>query len=125
MNGSRKGRVNWPIEGLKVEIEYFSTLGIIYSESYDHALEVIWSKTYNKIKNRIPMMANRAFTLYQKAALVNSLIASKLWYISHVYPLTYKYSILINREIFHFIWGSYTNPLKRDTLYNDKNNGGI
>ena len=123
--GRWKGRVNWPIEGLKIEVEYFSSLGIIYSENYDTALDVIWSKTYNKIKNRIPLMANRFFTIYQKAALVNCLISSKLWYISHVYPLPYKYSILINREIFHFIWGSYSNPLKRDILYNDKINGGI
>ena len=85
----------------------------------------MWNKIYNKIKNRIPLIANRFFTLYQKAALVNSIISSKLWYISHVHPLPYKYSILINREIFRFIWGSYYNPLKRDILYNDKCNGGI
>ena len=43
-----------------------------------------------------------------------------------MYPLPYKYIILINREIFYFVWGSYHyNPLKRDILYNSKNNGGI
>ena len=123
--GSWKGRLNWPIDELKVEVEYFSTLGIIFSENYDKAWEVTWNKVYNKIKNRIPLMANRYFTIYQKAALVNCLISSKLWYISHVYPLSMKYSMLINREIFYFIWGSYSNPLKRDVLYNHKSNGGI
>ena len=115
--GGWKGRVNWPILGLKVEVEYFSSLGIIYSENYNKALDTLWNKTYNKIKNRIPLMVNRGFTLYQKAALVNSLISSKLWYIAHVYPLPYKYTILINREIFYFVWGSYHyNPIKRDSV---------
>ena len=57
--------------------------------------------------------------------LVNSLIASKLWYVSHIYPLPVEYVTLINQEIFTFIWGSNTNPIKRDTLYNSKYNGGI
>ena len=123
--GRWKGRLIWPIDGLKTEVEYFSTLGIVYSENYDKALDVTWNKVFNKIKNRIPLMANRFFTLYQKAALVNCLLSSKIWYISHVYPLPMQYCMLINREIFHFIWGSYSNPLKRDVLYNDKSNGGL
>ena len=123
--GKWKGRMNWPIQELKLEVDYFSTLGIVFSDNYDKALEVMWYKVYNKIKNRIPIMANRFFTLYQKAALVNSLISSKLWYISHVYPLPLKYTTLINREIFHFLWGSYANPIKREVLYNTKSKGGI
>ena len=123
--GEWKNRTNWPIKELKIEIEYFSTLGIIFSENYDVAIEVMWNKIYNKIKNRIPLISNRFFTLYQKAVLINSLLASKLWYVSHVYPLPMKFAVLINKEIFHFLWGSYANPLKRDVLYNKKVNGGI
>ena len=123
--GRWKGRTNWPIPELKIEVDYFSTLGIVFSENYDRAIEVMWYKVYNKIKNRIPMMANRFFTIYQKAALVNSLLSSKLWYISHVYPLPMKFSTLINKEIFHFLWGSNSNPIKREVLYNKKVNGGI
>ena len=123
--GNWKGRTLWPVQGLKIEIDYFSTLGITFSEDYDKALEVMWHKVFNKIKARIPLMANRFFTMYQKAALVNCLIASKLWYISHIYPLPLKFSTMINKEIFHFIWGSYANPIKRDLLYNKKSNGGI
>ena len=123
--GRWKGRINWPIQELKREVEYFSTLGIVFSDNYDKAIEIMWYKVYNKIKNRIPLMANRFFSLYQKSGLVNSLLSSKLWYISHIYPLPVKFSTLINKEIFHFVWGSHTNPIKRDVLYNKKCNGGI
>ena len=36
-----------------------------------------------------------------------------------------KYATLINKEIFQFIWGSGSNPIKREILYNKKENGGI
>lgn len=123
--GNWKTRTNWPIKDLKIELDHFSTLGIIFSESYDVALELMWTKVYNKIKSRIPLISNRFFTIYQKAVLINSLLSSKLWYVSHVYPLPMKFAVQINKEIFHFLWGSYANPLKRDILYNKKVNGGI
>ena len=65
------------------------------------------------------------FTLYQKASLINCLLTSKLWYVSHVYPLPWKHTLLINGEIFKFLWGSQANPIKREVLYNSRKNGGL
>ena len=123
--GDWKDRTIWPINNMKVEIDFFSTLGIIFSSNYDIAMDTMWKNVFNKIKNRIPIIRLRNFTLYQIAALVNCLIASKLWYVSHVYPLPLKYATMINQEIFQFIWGSKANPIKRETLYNNKLNGGL
>ena len=123
--GDWKDRTIWPINNMKVEIDFFSTLGIIFSSNYDIAMDTMWKNVFNKIKNRIPIIRLRNFTLYQRAALVNCLIASKLWYVSHVYPLPLKYATMINQEIFQFIWGSKANPIKRETLYNNKLNGGL
>ncbi|CAL4141924.1 unnamed protein product, partial [Meganyctiphanes norvegica] len=110
----------WPIKELKVEEEYFTSLGIHFSSHYEISLRSMWKYIYDKIKNRLSMIKHRNFTLYQKVALINGLIASKLWYIAHIYPLPMEYTILINKEIFNFIWGSHTNPIKRDVLYNSK-----
>ena len=115
----------WPIKELKVEEEYFTSLGIHFSSHYDISLRSMWKYIYDKIKNRLSMIKHRNFTLYQKAALINGLIASKLWYVAHIYPLPMEYTILINKEIFKFIWGSHTNPIKRDVLYNSKWYGGL
>ena len=123
--GNWEKRRMWPIVNLKVEEEYFTTLGIHFSCNYDIALKTMWKYIYDKIQNRIPMIRNRNFTLYQKATLINSLIASKIWYVSHVYPLPIKYSTLINKEIFTFLWGSNSNPIKRIVIYNKKGNGGL
>ena len=71
------------------------------------------------------MIRNRYFTLYQKVILINCLVVSKLWYVAHVYPLPLKYTGMINKEIFNFIWGSKANPIKIEVLYNKKENGGL
>ena len=95
--GNWKNRIHWPVNDLKVEVDYFSALGIIYSSDYDTALNTMWTNVYNKIKNRVPLITCRKFTLYQRVILVNCLIASKLWYVSHVYPLPLKYVTCINQ----------------------------
>ena len=71
------------------------------------------------------MIKNRNFTLYQKAALVNSLISSKIWYAAHTYPLPVSFVKLINKVIFQFIWNSQADHIKRDILCSPRLNGGI
>ena len=85
----------------------------------------MWKYIYEKIKTRLAIIRNRNFTLYQKAILINCLISSKLWFASHVYPLPLKFATLINKEIFQFLWGSTSNPLKREVIYNKRENGGL
>ena len=123
--GRWKDRTIWPIDNIKVEVDYFFTLGIFYSTDYDNALNLMWNHIYNKVKNRIPIISKRYFTLYQKSCLINCLLASKIWYVSHVYPLPVKYTVLLNKELFSFLWGSQSNPIKRDVLYNKRINGGL
>ena len=118
-------RINWPINGLKTEIDYFCTLGIIFSNDYDTALHANWRKIYDKIKIRFSMMLGRNLNIYQKAIIINSLISSKIWYTSHVYPLPIEYSKLINTEIFKFIWNSNSNPIKREVINRNKDKGGL
>ena len=48
-----------------------------------------------------------------------------MWYIAHTYPLPNKYSKLINKELFPFIWKSKYNPIKREVVHQCKYNGGL
>ena len=123
--GEWENRVNWPINDLKVEMDYFTTLGITFSCKYEIAIDKTWQMILNKIKNRIPLIRDRYFTLYQKSVIVNSLLSSKIWYAAHVYPLPFKFSKLINKELFGYIWKYNYDPIKRDVLCNPKINGGI
>ena len=123
--GKWKDRMIWPIPNMKIEVEHFKALGIIYSVNYNKAVELQWNNIYNKLDKRMKLIKNRYFTLYQKAALINSLISSKIWYTAHTYPLPISYEKQINTVIFKFIWNSNTNPIKRNVLYRPKLEGGI
>ena len=48
------------------------------------------------------MLTGRKFTIFQKAAVINVAILSKVWYIAHTYPLPKKYRKLINKESYPF-----------------------
>ena len=123
--GNWKGRTNWPIDEIKVEIDYFKTLGIIFSTDYKLSVDLTWNNIYHKISKRISLIKNRNFTLFQKACIINSLLASKIWYTAHVYPYSLEISKLINKEIYKFLWNSNTEFLSRDTVCNTKDNGGL
>ena len=77
------------------------------------------------MKNGLAAITSRGMNIYQKAIIVNSTITSKIWYTSHIYPLTMDHAREMNTNIFQYIWNSKANPLKRDVLYMKRNEGGI
>ena len=101
--GLWKDRNNWPIPSLKIEKDYFCTLGITFSYEYKLAVEKTWTDITHKIKRRIQMLNNSEINLYQRAITVNTLIMSRLWYVAHTYPLPMTFSDQINKEIFSFL----------------------
>ena len=123
--GVWKDRVIWPIANLKIERDFFVSLGIVFSCNYDVAINNTWLRISNKIRNRIAIIRGNFYTIYQKSIIINSLILSKVWYAAHVYPLPNDYSKVIINEIFSFIWKRNYNPISRNILYNHKLKGGI
>ena len=115
----------WPLDWLKVELNSFKLLGIIYCNSYDAALSLNWDKALAAIQVKIRSIMNNELTMYQKAVVINSVILSKLWYITHVYPLPISVSKKVNKEIFEYVWGMKNNPINRNTLMLPKDKGGL
>ena len=123
--GAWCNRTSWPLPWLNSVTGNFSTLGIIFSNDYTSAIEATWSNVLCKVKNTLSSFRCRMLTLYQKALIVNSLILSKAWFQVHVYPLPIRYSKLINKEIYFYIWGKRCEYIKRETLAKPKGEGGI
>ena len=90
--GLWENRIIWPISNLKIEVDYFKTLGITFSCDYNIAVSNTWEEIATKIKKRILMIKGNFYTLFQKSIIINSLILSKVWYAAHVYPLPLEYS---------------------------------
>ena len=64
-------------------------------------------------------------TLHQRVSYANGCLLSKLWYISHIYPLPDNHAKKINKVIFQYIWGGRYEPIKRTTVCKPKNEGGL
>lgn len=123
--GPRSGRTTWPLSWLIGYTDSFKTLGIVISNDYEMAVDSSWTNILCKIKNTLSSFLSRRLTLHQKAIIVNSLVFSKAWYTSHIYPLPVKYAKLISKEVFFYIWGKKCEFIKRDTLTLPKLEGGI
>ena len=123
--GRWKGRQQWPMDWLKSETEYMFTLGIYHGNEYLATLEKNWSLIYNKIQSHTHMLHNRRISLLQRVAYANSCILSKVWYVSHIYPLTGFYAKDINRTIFRYIWCGRYEPVRRTTVFKPKCEGGL
>ena len=116
---------NWSYRDITVENSNITILGITFSNNFYDAVEIQWSNILVKIKHHINILKGRSFTLFQRAIVINTIILSKVWYTAHTYPLIAKYSKLINKEIFRYLWLSNLNPVKRDVLYQSKLKGGL
>ena len=123
--GDWHGRTDWPYNDIKVETSEIQILGITFTSDIKCAIEKSWSHILDKIKQKIRILSQRYFTIFQRAIVINMIILAKVWYTSHTYPLPRKYSKLINTEIFKFLWQSKYNPIKRETLFQSKYEGGL
>ena len=85
--GRWKNRQQWPLDWLKSESEFMFTLGIWHGNDYNNTLDKNWSLVTSKIQIHVNMLHTRRISLFQRAAYANSCILSKVWYISHIYPL--------------------------------------
>ena len=90
--GAWKSRHQWPVAGIQIAMEHICILGIHYSNNYDQAVNISWSNIIEAIKIKINMLSIRKFNIFQKAIIVNCLVLSKVWYVSHTYPLLYERS---------------------------------
>ena len=70
---------------------------------FDKAVSTSWSKVIQKINTQVAMFKGRNVNLFQHAIIVNILVLSKVWYISHTYPFSEKYAQLINKIIIPYI----------------------
>ena len=85
--GKWHNRDQWPVPWLKVEKQYFHTLGVYHSNNYNLTLDKNWSSCIKSLQSHKQLLNNRKLTLFQRVVYTNSCMLSKIWYITHIYPL--------------------------------------
>ena len=93
---------------------------------FEEVLEFdIWNTIYQKIVKTLNLYKHRSLSLYGKSIIVNVMVLSKLWYLCSVLCIPDRYIVLIEKEVFSFIWNSKIELLRRNVCYFPKLNGGI
>ena len=123
--GQWRDRQQWPLDWLKTEEGYLYTLGIYHGNDYQATIEKNWSIICNKTQSHTQMLFNRRLSIFQRAAYANSCILSKVWYLSHIYPIAEPYSKEINRIVFGYVWCGKYEPIRRIDVCKPKCRGGL
>ena len=84
-----------------------------------------WSKRISAIRTHTHMLYNRRLTLFQRVTYANSCMLSKIWYVTHIYPLTENAAKEINQILFLYIWNGRYEPICRTTVSRPRDEGGL
>ena len=84
-----------------------------------------WECILKSIDSRVKILQSISLTIYQRAVVVNCIINAKLWYLSHIYPLSINFANKIKRLTYHYVWGKKCEPVRRTTITLPKNKGGL
>ena len=123
--GNWTDRDHWPLPWLQTVKDLFNSLGAYHCNQYDNSICKNWNVILNSIRQHSIILLSRRLSLHQRATYANSCMMSKIWYVSHIYPLTDPYVKEINKTIFQYIWGGRYEPVRRSTVYRSKKNGGL
>ena len=123
--GNWKDRGQWPLDWIRIEKDFFFTLGIYHSNDYNSSVCKNWDVIINTLTAHSKVILNRRLSLHQRVTYANSCMLSKIWYVSHIYPLSKGLSKKINKIVFQYIWGGRYEPIRRTTVYRPKKEGGL
>ena len=123
--GNWKNRTQWPLDWIQVENDYLFTLGLYHSNNHNSSVAKNWDVTINSLTAHSNIILNRRLSLHQRVTYANTCMLSKIWYISHTYPLTKVFSKKINKIVFNYVWGGRYEPIRRTTIYRPKDEGGL
>ena len=72
------------------------------------------------------ILSPRTLSLYGKTKIINTLILSKISFLSNVFPIDTKITQNIHKKIFKYIWNNKEQePIARKTIFLNKKLGGI
>ena len=113
------------IKNIKIK-ETIKLLGIIFTDDLKTTNTINWNNCIQEIEKQIQQLSRRHLSLRGKAILLNTLILSKVTFLSNVFPISKTIQENIETHIFKHIWQfSNKEPIARKTLFLPKNQGGI
>ena len=116
------------IKNIKITVseDFVKIFGIYFTKDLQTTSTSNWNRCLTKIKKQTQQLSRRHLSLRRKAILLNSLILSKVAFLSNVFPIPTTSQQKIENIIFKHIWQFHkTEPIARKTLFLPKHQGGI
>lgn len=90
-----------------------------------YANNLNWEITVDKMEKHTNKLSPRILSLNGKAMIANTLILSKISFLSNIFPIDTKTTIRIQNKIFQYIWRKKPEPIARKTIFLSKKLGGL
>ena len=104
---------------------FVKILGIHFSNDLQKTITYNWELCQSLLEKQLQQLSRRHNSLRGKAILLNSLILSKVTFLSNIFPISNTVQTQIETNIFKYIWQfSKSEPTARKTLYLPKEVGG-
>ena len=100
-------------------------LGVWFSNGSVSVESDNWQPRLNKLENNLNLWKSRSLSLVGRSLIVNTLGASKFWFLAKILPIPPWVATAFKRLVYHFIWGTKIEPVSRKTLSAPIKDGGL
>lgn len=83
-----------------------------------------WEEKIERVKKKLGLWKTRWLSITGKGLVVKADVLSGLIYLALVFPVPTKYKLILTRLVFSFIWGGRYEPVKREHMYLEIEEGG-
>lgn len=128
-----KHNIQWKLPVLKKTDDYnhyyieegIDILGINFKNDYEQMCNCNFRKLFVKIQTKIEKLQTRNLSIKGRVMVTNTLLTSKLWYVSSILDIPNTIVKQLNTIIFQYIWKTKHNQTSRQTLYLPLDRGGL
>ena len=120
--GCWRGRLDQPA-GLKWLNGYAKFYGIFIGT--DEGFKRNWDILISKFKNVVDLYSSRDLSFKGKSVILKAVICNSIWYVGSLTLMPDNVLQKLNKVLFSFLWSNKTEAVKRLTLIDSFENGGL
>ena len=100
-------------------------LGVYFSNGLSTVEQENWQPKLSKLEKNLNLWKSRNLSLVGKALIVNTLGASKFWFLAKILPAPQWVILRYKKLVYHYIWGTKIETVSRQTLSAPMKEGGL
>eukprot|EP00061_Rhincodon_typus_P002280 g17071.t1 len=105
-----------------IRTDYLKVLGVWFGGA--GACTKTWEERIAKLRQRLGWWVHLSLSIPGKNLVIRCERLSVLLYVAQAWPIPRTCATAVTRAIYHFIWASRMDQVRRDAMYKDLENGG-